>query len=356
MSENDGRKRNEGRGFSTLSSLAAAFFSVIAIGVVTVSYIRGHGETFAPADRGEASPRDAAEWLDAVESGCEGAALAIAERIYPSKPPEMPDSDCIILCEKLRISTAPFTAPYNHLDFLRWRDALAARKKAVEFASAGNATPKTLCEKVFDNFDIVDGKSDNSATTVTGIMAKRKISLGEAARLLSALAEQSAYRPWVVMMFDAKRAPARLLCEIRGKNGAACVADPLSKKIWAGKSAEDFERNPALLLEVAPNLAGRGPFRAFRLLPAEVMDYKPAEQKLAEKLTELTRGNRGAATPVFGKSPRARIDAFVAGRKKGAPPPLVSYWHFPFKSLKSSPEFPQEWKLPEKSSRKRSNR
>ena len=341
MPENDRVKTGESRRLNVLGTLLAAAVSAILIGAVSVSFLRTHRKSFFSIGHYEATFSDATRWLDAVRSGSEGTALALAERIAPSAPPEIPDSDYLRLCDQLGISSALFSSPYNHLDFLRWRDALAAKREADSLCNDGGPpTPRKIFEILFGSHVISDSGSGVSPASLEQLFGKKRLSLNEMARLASAIARQSGHRAWVVVVFDKGRAPVRTLVEIRSVAGDIVSSDPLSGATWSGSV---FDGGP--LKDPPPGFKGRGPFSAFRYLPAETLDYKLSEQRLSRRLAELSGAESAVSIPLFGQDPRSQLDAFVETFPKDGKAPLVSYWHFPFESLKSSPEFPRPWTL-----------
>ncbi len=311
-------------------NILTAALSAVLLGAVAVSLIRSHGKLWFPPSRLAPTKADALEWSKAVETGNKIMSIALAERLSTAEPPELPDSDYLLLLDQSRISTAALTSPYNNFDFIRWKDALRARQILQNIASKNNGgvSPEILCRQALDGLEIAP-LSEKPAPTICDIADKKRVSTAEACRLLAALARQAGYQAWVVVAANPEGKPPTLLCEIRGDGKVATINT--KTKIICDKPAE------TALADLRPKPAG-----VVRLLPSEMMDYKLAEQRLAKKLSKLLP----AKYPKFGADPRSVIDAFVKSSPRGKPATPISYWHFPFLSLKSSPYFPEEWKLP----------
>ncbi len=333
------------------SSIAAA----VILGIIGISYIRQNPESFFPAEQCGFTVKDAIEWYNAVESGKETKAILYAAKIVPDDIPSLPDPDYMQLLLNNGLGTLILTSPFNHFDYLRWKDALEINKIVQSYSGNNELIPllfkAVLARKNADadeksmSFPEIfkknaDKLNDKPYVSVIDIWNKGYTSLDELIRLLSAVAYQAGYKVQIIALIDKQWPPKHVVCEFR-KNGKSYVADPVYGKIWKDTSVAEFAENPDLLKDVWPENIINLSERCIYMLPAETMDFKAYNRQL---YTELKK-SKVPFLPLFGENPQSRIDVYIQKYADKVEKRYFSYWNFPFHSLMSSLTFPQDWKL-----------
>ena len=152
------------------------------------------------------------------------------------------------------------------------------------------------------------------------------------------MAYQLGYDVAVVSMYDHSFKLLHVVCEIRNEN-QSLVMDPTNHKLWGNMTVEEFiEKNPEQHAELHKKSLKECEYVLYSL-PAESMDFKLYNQELHKELSKF----KIKEIPKFGETPVTRIEHYISkyGNKKRKS--RFAYWNFPFKSLKSSKEFPERW-------------
>ena len=323
-------------GMTTLKVL----FCAALIGVALVSLIRTHSQTLFPSTPPAPAGDLAERWLDVVRKGDEKTALTLAAMLVPDDAPQMPRSDYIKLAVLNGMGTTFLTAPFNHFDYARWRNALFAANLAKRCLDLKNgATPE---ERIFRSLirELRIGKSRNFEAEPRRGFFEVVLKNGEASPpewflIYAEAVFQSGAEVMVVSLFD-KGSVVHAVCEIRGKDGSKSVADPLKGCFWAGVDTADLAADPTRLKGVWSEREIAALHRRAYKLPAEPMDYRLFEQRL--------RGEtRSLHSLRFGIDPQKRIERYIARFIKSGGGDSFTYWRFPFRVLKADKAFPQDW-------------
>lgn len=336
------------------------FTSVVAaliFGVIGISYIRQNSTAIFTVTKAESNTQDALNWDQAVKSGQEKKAILCAKKIIPDDVPFLPNPDYIHLLLKNRLSTLIFTSPFNHFDYLRWKDAYEINRVVLLSSEKSKDVIPTLFQAVLSKqkpeatnqsmslpemFQVKISKyKDKPYVSIIDIWNKGYTSLDEFFRLFSAIAYQAGYEVQIITFYDDKWQPAHVVCEIR-KGNKSYICDPIYRKLWNDMSIGKFTNNPDLIKGVWSDKKTKALKRAVHRLPAEAMDYKLFNRQLYVKLKEYGVTD----LPLFGQNPQDRIAFYIKNYTNKVEKSHFSYWNFPFQSLMSSPTFPQEWKLP----------
>lgn len=339
------KKEKKSKNTIPLASLCITVFSVMIIGVFAVSMIRQNKEKIYPVNKINHQKREALTWLDAVKNKDQRQAILIAEKLLTPRPVSAPDTDYIQILLELRISSVILTSPFNKFDFMRWHDAMIIKNivESDDIMQTDKALRlEALFRKMQNKIKGISGSQKKyvSSPSLGGIWQKEKASPQELCRLFAAIALQAGYDVQIVKMFNKERQMVHLFCEIRKKE-KTFVADPRFNYFAADVSAELFANDAKTIPEVWPEKVKKGLNTIFYDLPAEVGDYKIANQLLYAKLKELD----DSKIPLFGKDPRTRIDSYIKKYKNKNKNTYFTYWTFPFNSLISFSEFPIKWRL-----------
>ena len=335
--------------------IALAIFSSVILGIFFVSYIRKNQLSTFPVEGYIPQQDDANSWVDALQAGNEELAILYASKIVPDDKPTLPAPDYMHLLQNNKLTLPVFTSPFNHFDYLRWRDAYDI-KKIVDTASKKNKEPilylfqQLLTKKkptltkdsisLYEMFQIELGESkDKPFTSIIDIWQKGYASIDELFRLFSAMAYQLNYDVVIVSMYNSSFKLLHILCEIR-KNNKSFICDPINNKLWKNMTVEKLikERKNETNDKGIEELLKKVEYLVYNL-PAEAMDYKLFDLQLQKKLRSLNV----PGIPNFGHSPRKRMDRYIKLYGKKSQKSRFSYWNFPFQSLKSSTELPQRW-------------
>jgi len=335
-----------------ISIVAAAF-----LGVMGVSYIRENSLLIFPVTECKVPINDFKEWTKAVQSGDEKSAILYASRIVTDDTPVLPNPDYIQLLLNNGLNTLVLTSPFNHFDYLRWKDAYEIKKIT-------DRTKSKLTDPISELFHKVLTKKKYNATTnsmslyemfqvkisqykstpyvsIIDIWEKGYASMEELYRLLSAIAYQLNYDVAIIGIYDDSFQLIHALCEIR-KNDKTYLCDPINRKIWKDMTVAKFADNPSLLKGIWSEKIIKALQQRVYRIPAESMDYKLYNQKLSDKLHKSGVIN----LPCFGESPQKRIEHYISKYENKTEKRRFIYWNFPFKLLMSSQSFPHEWLSP----------
>lgn len=344
-------KINAGNTFLT-SAIAA-----VILGILGVSYIREHSLSLFPVKKYEATQKDIQEWLNAVKSGDEKKAILYASRIIPDDAPTLPDPDYIQLLLNNGLTIPLLTSPFSHFDFLRWKDAYEI-KKIADNAKANFKSPvmelfqQVLTKKKYDAtsdsmslyemFQVKISQYKNAPyVSIIDTWNKGYASMAELCRLFSAVAYQLGYDVVIIGIYDDSYKLTHFLCEVR-KNDESYLCDLVNRKIWTNTTFKSITENPDILKGIWPEKIIDSLQRSLHRIPSEAMDYKLYNQQLYNRLRKSGTLN----LPKFGESPQARIESYISKYENKREKRRFLYWNFPFKSLMSSPDFPQEWRSP----------
>jgi hypothetical protein len=330
----------------------------VAAGVAVVSFIRDRETELFPVQKITPSNKLYEKWYEAVAAGDEKKALLYASAIQPDPPLKLPDPDYITQCSCNGIGTMFLTAPFNHFDFIRWQDAYTIRK-IVQSASQQH---KDLIEYLFSQalarkklnqvsesmtlFEIFKFKlsqyKEKPYTSITDIWNKKYASLDEIFRLIAEIALQTGNSVQIVSIYTPGKKLLHTVCEIRSPN-ISYVCDPLTGRIWKNRTAEQLLSSPSETKGIWPDNINKKAAILLYSLPAEPADYRELNIRLYRT---LRNSSISASLPCFGIPPRKRIEKYIKTYIKNMKKSHFIYWNFPFKSLKSSPDFPSDWILP----------
>ena len=321
--------------------------SAVILGIVGISYIRSNPDSLFPVAKPEISKKNATKWYNAVVNGNEKDAILYAATIIPDDVPVLPNPDFIQLLSNNSFGTLIITSPFNHFDYLRWKDAYEIRRIVRSYEEHDEPLPEIFKDVLTKKKKVSDREGqfkDKPYTSIIDIWKDGYTSLDEWMRLFSAISYQSGYEVQVVSFYDETWKLQHMVCEIR-KKGKSYLADFIHGRIWNDITVAQLAVNSNPVKTVWPeNVLSSINRRVYRL-PAEAMDFKLYNMQLSDKLTELGLVDR----PRFGKNPQVRIDKYIEKYSNKSEKSPYLYWNFPFISLKSSPYFPKEWRLPDKS-------
>ena len=327
-----------------------AICGTVLLGVIGISYLRQNSTKIFPVTKYTPTKTDADRWMNAIKNDDEKSAILSASKLVPDEVPEIPQLDYMYLLKNNGLSLPVLTSPFNHFDYLRWKDAYEV-KKIVDNASSKSDKPITLLFEelmtkkkptatkdsmsLYEMFRIKLGQSkDKPYTSIIEIWEKGYASIDELFRLFSAMSFQLGYDVVVVGMYDSTFKLLYVVCEIHSADNSF-LCDPMANKLWKGISAEELIDKH---IQTPRGILSKCEYVLYNL-PAETMDFKVFNQRLYNQLTEL----KTEGVPRFGISPQARMDSYITkyGNKKKKS--RFSYWNFPFQSLKSSKELPEQW-------------
>jgi len=332
--------------------------STVILGIIGISYIRSNSDSLFPVVKPEVSKNDAVKWYNALVDGNEKEALLYAAKIIPDDSPILPNPEFIQHLSNNSLGTLIITSPFNHFDYLRWKDADEIRRIVKSYEADDEPLPELFKKVLTKGKRVTDKESltlkemfhakegnfkDEPYTSVIDIWKNGYFSFDEVIRLFSAISYQSGYEVQVVSFYNDKWKLQHVVCEIR-KNGKSYVADFIHGRIWSDMTVAKLAGDTSTVKTIwAENLLNSINRRVYRL-PAEAMDFKLCNMLLADKLTELGLADK----PRFGRNPQTRIDEYIEEYSNKSEKNPYLYWNFPFKSLMSSPNFPKEWRLPGK--------
>ncbi|MCK5843709.1 MAG: hypothetical protein KAG97_03310 [Victivallales bacterium] len=333
------------------AKFAKALFALVLLGVICVSLVRTHLSSISPSPVKAISRTAVEKWLISVRSGNEKAALLLAASITPDDDPEMPRADYVKLMLLNGLGTLLLTSPFNHFDYIRWRNALFCTDLARDVV---RRTSKISESQQGEIFDMIQKKlriappSDKKTRSVFASY-ERMWSAGEVSasnwfRLYSEVVFQTGAEIMVVSLFDEKSTVVYAVCEIRGKDGSKSVADPLKGKFWKGVGVADLAADPSRLSGIWSDYEITALRRPAYRLATDPMDFKIFEQRLSGIASRFDF--EGSFR--FGADPESRVKLYSARFADKNDTALFSYWHFPFSSLKSQKAFPSDWLAPKR--------
>jgi hypothetical protein len=311
---------------------AAALAAAVLAGALGVSLVRDCGSGWLAREEA-ATPADARAWLEAVRAGHEREAELLAVRLVPKVRPRLPDPDYLEWFASFGMGSRFLTEPFDGAGFRRWRDALLAEEILVR---AAPPTPESVLAAILAQVKVtkdvpVPGPADNQAA-----WAARVGNPWDLLRLYALALTTAGCQVQVVAVHNAEGGIIHQLCEVRSGD-RVWVADPARGQCREGRDVAGWlasgEAGP-----LPSGLREQARFISFHL-PAEPVDYRPGQQRLAEALSALL----GKDAPRFGDDPRARIEAW----RRHAPPPAQShftYWRYPVETLLADPAVPPAWR------------
>ncbi len=321
-----------------LPKIICSLMLVTIICVFFVSAIRENVGLIFPQDENSFRKSDIPAWKDAVDSGKSGAAILLAERIVgvDNDEPEVPDPDYIRVANGYEMSSSILTSPLGNYDFLRWQDALAIDKIIRgDLKSSGNPSEilKFLCEKVKYR-KTEDGKK--MPFTISEIFSRGYGNAHEIARLASELLFNAGFDTAVVSRLTPEGTFLDIIVEAR-KGEKVISFDPLSGLVMEDVTASQMRSSTG-------SLHLPGSINLLYDIPSEYQDYRAPDRKLGEALSkDLFHGRI-----IFGADPRTRIEKYLLHFPDGKINGEITYWRYPFHILRSCPDFPKDWLLPEK--------
>jgi hypothetical protein len=359
MNETKNRKTDEiGEKSRCGAIVAKSLICAVILGVMGVSLVRSNVETLFPIGLPPLPKSIANRFTRAIRNGDEKAALLLAASVTPDDLPEAPRADYIRLMLQNRLGTALLTSPFNHFDYLRWRDAIFANDIAKE--SLKSKETRSLYEEIFrkvnEKVKIIPSSSQKTkcpSATLFEICKAGRASGPEWFRLFTEVVFQAGGEVMVVALFDDEYRTVHAVCEVRGANGEKGVADPLKGRFWEGVSVADLASDDSRLVGVWSEKERSSLKHRMYRLPAEPMDYRLYEHRLTRKLLKL---NPKLLLFRFGIDPESRIEAYIAKFAGKNCQEHFSYWHFPFSSLKLNKRFPVDWRAPAITIKKFENR
>lgn len=349
MNEAHNTKTDEGGGKSRwLSITAKPLICAVLLGIVAVSLVRSNVNAIFPVKPLRVSRSTAESFLRAVRNGDEKGALLLAASITPDDVPEAPRADYVRLMLQNKLGTALLTSPFNHFDYLRWRDAILADdivKECLDSKDTGSLYEE-MFRKINEKVKIIPSSIKSGkpySATLSEIWRAGRVPGPEWFRLYAEVVFQSGGEVMVVSLFDPECRVVHAVCEVRDADGDKSVADPLKGRFWKGVSVADLATDDSRLDGIWSAEERSALKRRVYRLPAEPMDYRLFERRLSEKLSGFPL--KGLIFR-FGVDPEKRIDRYVAKFADKNRKERFSYWHFPFLSLKSDKAFPSDWRAP----------
>jgi len=337
--------------------LITPILATLLLGIIAVSYIRENSMQIFPVTKYQTSKKNLQQWLKTIEEGDEKKAILYAEQIVPDNSPALPDSDYMQLLLNNKLSALVLTSPFNHFDYIRWKDAYEIKKitdnaiknfkdpipelfHQVLTKEKYNATTDSM--SLFEMFQVKISQYKNTPYLSTiDIWKKGYASMEELCRLLSEIAYQMNFDVAIVGIYDKSFTLIHVFCEIRNKN-KSYVCDPINRKIWKNTTVAKLAKNPLKIKGICSEKIIKAMKRRVYRIPAEAMDYKLYNQQLYQKL----HINKIKDLPNFATSPQKRIEQYILNYENKTQKSPFLYWNFPFKLLMSSSRLPQNWKSP----------
>ncbi|NOY74395.1 MAG: hypothetical protein GXP32_01205 [Kiritimatiellaeota bacterium] len=331
----------------TPALVAKSLFSAVLIGLMGVSLIRSWGMYIFTPPKKTVDRSTVEKWMRAVRGGDEKAALLLAASIVPDDDPEVPRADYTRLALLNGLGTALFTSPFNHFDFLRWRNALLAAglARTSRDLKAGWLSQDEIFKIISSGLKISVSTGEEPSCSLESFEKTWNAGTASAPewfRFYSEVVFQSGAEIMVVSLFDEDSVVVHAVCEIRGSDGAKFVADPIKGLFWKGVSVSDLAADSSRLKGVWSERERGALKRPEYRLPADPMDYRVFERRLGSVFSRFD-------FPVsfrFGVDPETRIERYFAVFADKNRQERFSYWHFPFSSLESLKAFPGDWLAP----------
>lgn len=342
MQENREQKPQKKTGINP-GALIVLLLAVTISGIMIVSVIRQNSSKIYPSSRPSKTLNDAESWLNSVQKNNEKLAIIFARKMVDDDSPELPQADYMQLMLQNRLGTLILTSPFNKFDFLRWKDAVEI-KKIVDNLKIGpeEDTVEALYKIMINKVKVKAAGEPNTAlgVSILDIWNKKTASTQELCRLFSSLAQQAGYDVQVIKLLNESDKIMHVFCEVRTKN-RSYIVDPRFGFVEENASAELYAGESSRLPKTWPQAVAGCINRRVYQLPAEPLDYKVTNQRLYAEL----KGLGLSSPPRFGIDPQSSIDKYIEKYQNKNKNNYFTYWNFPFNSLMSSPDFPQDWRI-----------
>jgi hypothetical protein len=266
------------------------------------------------------------DWLEAVASDDETAALAIAAQMLQGETLPEPNALYLGMADQHKLTKDFFTAPFNGDDFRLWRTAWYFKQQADSLGP--DATAQQLLDLVSSRLkETEDPIKDDWPLAIW----KRGYGLCDRQSwVLSELAWQAGWETQIVYLHDEKHTTSpHTVCELR-KSDLVVLADPLSSKLLE-HSVDTVAGDEMLLQELWPK---RPVWRdslqnSMFWTPSFPSDYAPRNQVLYKKLSTAL----GDKCPRFGADPEQRTTDYRALRLAEHSEPRFSMglWTYPLR-------------------------
>ncbi len=266
----------------------------------------------------------AAEWLQAIENGNQRKALYVASLlVVPDEPLPQPAVDAQKFSRQAGLLPLLLPPAFSKIDYLRWRDAL----KLKHIASLLTKTPFPVEEIL--HFVLAVKAAPAGAGTLASLIEEGCPDIYARARLFCGLAEQAGFDAKIVLLTDAKGAPAYILIAV-AKESQHWIVDLTGRRIYKDSDINSFMPPGDWPDELKNAFLGQ----KLMLQPSEFQDFRPANQILGNKLKMLFPGGN---IPVFGRDPELLLAEFSKSRLYGNPDKYY-YWDESFNAVRHLPE------------------
>ena len=266
----------------------------------------------------------AAEWLQAIENGNQRKALYVASLlVVPDEPLPQPAVDAQKFSRQAGLLPLLLPPAFSKIDYLRWRDAL----KLKHIASLLTKTPFPVEEIL--HFVLAVKAAPAGAGTLASLIEEGCPDIYARARLFCGLAEQAGFDAKIVLLTDAKGAPAYILIAV-SKEQQHWIVDLTGRKIYKDSDINSF-MPPGDWPDELKNAFFR---QKLMLQPSEFQDFRPENQILSNKLAKLVPA---CGIPVFGRDPEMLLAEFSKSSSYGNPDKYY-YWEESFSAVKHLPE------------------
>ena len=322
-------------------NIPAVILCVVIVSAFSASLIRENHQKLFPTDNFRPGNKDTFKWMEAIRENNQAKAILYASRICGGcEMKGLPDPDYLKVVSDLKISTLLLNAPFGRHDFLRWKDAFCIKKFLGDMPDEKSGEIEGIFSALTRNIEYRQTREGfPQALTLAEIIGRGYGNTHEMTRVLSECAYQGGYEVQTISLFDDSGNLVHVVCEIRGK-GKSMLADARFRKLWGNTTFAKFAENPSAVSGLWPENMVKAMKNHIYGVPSEFQDYKVYNQALAEN---LKRGG-GKDVPVFGADPRKRIEAYL---KYFAPGDnvMITYWRYPFFTLMSQPDFPNDWRI-----------
>ena len=266
----------------------------------------------------------AAEWLQAVEKGNQRKALYVASLlIVPDEPLPQPAVDAHKFSRQAGLLPLLLSPAFSNIDYHRWRDAWMLKHIAAQLAKTPFPVEGIL------HFVLAVKPAPAGAGTLASLIEDGCPDIYARARLFCGLAEQAGYDAKIVLLTDAKGAPAYILIAV-AKEPQHWIVDLTGRRLYKDSDVNSFMPPGDWPDELKNAFLGQ----KLMLQPSEFQDFRPANQILGRKLRTLVPAGN---IPVFGRDPAMLLDEFSKSRLYGNPDKYY-YWDESFNAVKHLPE------------------
>lgn len=287
-----------------------------------------------PATRDTPTPAEhARKWLQAVRDGDTLAAIHAAEAtLADDHRPTTPPKPYPQLFENEGVSAQFLTAPFNHLDYNSWREALLLRDLARQLAADAADPVTAIVHGVSDRIRDFEKNDQPYIDTPWRIWQRGWGLCDRQAWLAAEMLHQLGYETQVVYLRrDGTTDSPHTIAEIR-RNHRVWTADPFRRICLPDCSVAQLARDPERLKTIWPDRPDWHAALRHAILytPSPAPDYCPRNQRLRQQLAP----HLGERMPRFGRDPRRRLDAYHALRNShGNAAFPMSFWHVPIRVL-----------------------